>query len=722
MKISLFNKASDTQPIDEITIDDFLSKIKYGAWAKEQKAVRIAKTKEERSKAKKRVPAVTISGTFSPTRGEDNLKERSGFIAIDIDNQTDLDHLKNDPYTYAYLESISGGGRVTIIKTRKSRPHKDSFRWIQHYYFEKYGITIDALPQNIASLRFVSHDPNIFINPNSRTSQTKSEQKKKPRSIPIAIPQDKVGELISEAVSQGVDLAPDYESYRNLGFALANGFGDMGEDYFHALCQVSPLYDSRHAKRQWQHCLKGANRSGITVGTFYFMLKENGIEIPKDNKPVQVAAMAKKSGREKEGAIATLTEVHGIDEKSATELVNQVYKRDDINLTTISKDPDQLIENMVEWLNANHHLMRNLITQGVEENGKEVRRDRFNTIYLRAKAAFNSTAVTADLVERIIYSEFIPNYNPIKQYIEKMSTKCNSTGNITALAETIKTDTNQADKYIRKWLIGIAAAIDYNPVRSVLALTGGQNTGKTEWFRRLLPSELKRFYAESKLDAGKDDELLMCQKLIVMDDEMGGKSKQDEKRFKELTSKRVFSLRPPYGRSNEDFNRLAVLCGTSNERDIINDLTGNTRILPVNVISINHGAYNDIDKDELFMEAVRAYQDGESWELTRDELKELQVVSSSFEATAYERELIQKFFRLLEPGEVGIYLTATDIKDKIETRTRQQIRSMKRFGIELKKIFGQPVSKRINGTPQRVYNVIDIDNEIENQDNDEPPF
>jgi len=721
MKISLFKRASDTRTDEEITISDFISGVKYGRWEKEQEAVRAAKTKDEQKRAKEKVPAVTIGGTFSAPRNQDNLKERSGFIAIDIDNQTDLDYLKKDPYTYAYFESISGGGRVTIVKTRKDRPHKDSFRWVQHYYFEKYGITVDSLPQNIASLRFVSHDPNIFINEKSRTAQTKQEQRKKPRSLPIAIPQDKVGQLVSEVVSRGIDLAPNYETYRNLGFALANGFGSLGEDYFHALCQVNPKYDSRHAKRQWEHCLKRGNRSGITVGTFYYLLKENGIDLPKDNKPVQVAAMAKRSGREKEGAISTLVELHGLDDKSAFDLVEQVYNRDDINLTTISKDPDQLIENMVEWIAANHQLKRNLITQGVEENGIEVRRDRFNTIYLRAKAAFNSTAVTADLVERIIYSEFIPNYNPIKDYIEKYSTRCSSTGNIDDLAATIKTDTPNAGLFIRKWLIGVAAAVDYNPVRSVLALTGGQNTGKTEWFRRLLPKELKRFYAESKLDAGKDDELLMTQKLIVMDDEMGGKSKQDEKRFKELTSKRTFSLRPPYGRSNEDFNRLAVLCGTSNERDIINDLTGNTRILPINVISINHAAYNEIDKNELFMEAVRAYEEGESWELTREQLKELQETSKDFESTPFERELILKFFKRPDSDNLGTWMTATDIKDILESRTRQQIRSMKRFGIELKNVFGDSKAKRINGTSQRCYFVVDTSNS-QSTENEYVPF
>ena len=57
----------------------------------------------------------------------------------------------------------------------------------------------------------------------------------------------------------------------------------------------------------------------------------------------------------------------------------------------------------------------------------------------------------------------------------------------------------------------------------------------------MLPKELRSYYAESKLDAGKDDEILMTQKLLIMDDEMGGKSKKEVKRLKELTSKQTYS-------------------------------------------------------------------------------------------------------------------------------------------------------------------------------------
>jgi predicted P-loop ATPase len=263
-------------------------------------------------------------------------------------------------------------------------------------------------------------------------------------------------------------------------------------------------------------------------------------------------------------------------------------------------------------------------------------------------------------------------------------------------------------------MLSLIAAYEGHPVRSVLSLVGGQGTGKSEWFRRLLPEGLKKYYAESKLDAGKDDDILMCQKLIVMDDEMGGKSKQDEKRFKELTSKSIFSLRAPYGRTNEDFKRLAVLCGTSNDPAVINDPTGNTRILPINVISINHELFNSIDKDELFMECYRAYMRGDEWQLNRSEFADLSELTTDFEAIPVERELIMLYFASKSDGTpTGVgkkYLTASQIKMHIEIASKQQIKNVKIFGAELKRLFGASISKRIDNQVLKVYPVFEVNN------------
>src|SRR5690606_27221973 len=130
--------------------------------------------------------------------------------------------------------------------------------------------------------------------------------------------------------------------------------------------------------------------------------------------------------------------------------------------------------------------------------------------------------------------------------------------------------------------------------------TGGQRVGKTKFFRNILPDELMDFYAESKLDDGKDSEILMTRKLIILDDEFGGKSKQDAKRLKELSSKQWFNVRRPYGRTSEDIKRIAVLCGTSNDDEVINDPTGNRRIIPVNINNIDHDKMSEIDMTDLF--------------------------------------------------------------------------------------------------------------------------
>lgn len=688
-----------------ISIDDFLNKIKYGEWKPIVEPIRIEPDKKKRNALKKNIPAVTVGGVFKE-RKQELLLEHSGYICVDIDAFSDKSSLESDPYTYALFRSASGNGIAIVVRINPDK-HKESYRWLEHYYFSTYGISVDPAPKNVASLRYVSYDPDLIINPKSHQAKTKADKPRKVQSLPIILPTNAVEEMISQAVASRQNIAPDYESYLRLGFAIASGFGESGREYFHQLCHLSEKYHSQQADKQYDRCLQGADKSGVSVGTFYWMLQSIGIKVPKANEQaVQVVAMAKKSGRTKEGATMQLVQLHGYDQQQASEIAEQVYERDDIDLSKVAKDPDQLIQSLVEWIRQNHPVRLNDITKMIQENDIEVKKERLNTIYLRARMYFNTKEVTKDLIESIIFSDMIESFNPITEYIDRNRHR-NTNGQIDALIRCINTDTPNAELFIRKWLVSIVAAYDGYPVRTVLALVGVQQTGKTEFFRRLLPTRLEKYYAESKLDSGKDDEILMTQKLIVMDDEMGGKSKADEKRFKELTSKKIFSLRAPYGRYNEDFKRLAVLCGTSNDRNIINDPTGNTRILPVNVISIDHEAFNDIDKDEMFMELVRVYESGYEWMLNKSEVEKLGNISGNFEAIAYERELIAKFFRSSETG--GGYielLTSTEIKDFIEKNTAQRITNVRKFGQELRNVLGESQMKSRNGLNARCYSVI----------------
>jgi predicted P-loop ATPase len=689
--------SSGTMPIS-----DFLWAIKAGKWRTEVEAIRATEDKEKRNTLKKRLVSFTISGVFNE-RKEANLIEHSGFICIDIDNYTDKSHIETDPYTYAAAYSASGNGFFVIVKIEPKK-HKESFGWLRKYYYETYGIVVDNAPQNVASLRYASYDPNFEINEKSKVSKTLAKEFKKQKGgLPIVVTGERVEEYVNEAYSRGLNIAEGYDEYLNLSFALANGFGANGRSYFHKLASISPKYKEQQADRQFDIAL-ARNMPGITVGTFWYMLKMAGINIKaEDNNTVVVAAMGKKAGKSQEVLVNQLVTVNHIPEQQAKQLVQQVYEREDISLQTIAYDPEKLIETLKQFIESNHSLRRNSITKIIEDNGKEWSDEKMNTMFIKARAVFNSPSVTHDLCQRMIHSEFTPDFNPITEYIEKNRWR-NSTGNIDKLCASITSNTPMKDVFIRKWCLSILAAYSGIAVRSVLTLVGGQRSGKTQWFRRLLPKDLKRYYGESKLDAGKDDYLLMCTKLILMNDEFGGKSKHDEKLFKELTSKEVFSLRAPYGRSNADYYRLALLAGTSNDLDIMQDPTGNTRVLPVEVIKIDHKAYNEIDKDELFMELVRAYEAGEDWDFTNDEFEGLANLSKDYEGINYEREcILQHFEESNDVGGIVEEMTAVQIKDYIETNGRQQLRNLKALGMQLRLLYGVNKMKRGSG---KVYRVI----------------
>jgi predicted P-loop ATPase len=189
----------------------------------------------------------------------------------------------------------------------------------------------------------------------------------------------------------------------------------------------------------------------------------------------------------------------------------------------------------------------------------------------------------------------------------------------------------------------------------------------------------------------------MCKKIILCDDEFGGKSKQEAKKLKELSSKQTFSIRKPYGRVHEELNRYAVLCGTSNDEEVINDPTGNRRILPIVISEIDWDAYAAIDKTDLFIEALHSYKlnGTDSWQLSKAEITMLNEKTLNNIQPAVEKELLYNYFTIPDEKNDGIgaeWLTNSEIKNIIESYTEQKINQNK-LGAILKSIGCKKVSR-----------------------------
>lgn len=371
-----------------------------------------------------------------------------------------------------------------------------------------------------------------------------------------------------------------------------------------------------------------------------------------------------------------------------------------------------LVTDIKMHLNKSYTFRRNVISRNIEIDGVPIDDKVLNTIFVNCKTRIDKAS--KDLVTAIIFSDFVPDYNPFAEILSFYANKKNypepAHGHIDKLISSINTDTANAEIFIKKWIVSLIASINYKHSPLMLVLCGGQNTGKTEWFRRLLPVSLQKYYAESKLDLGKDDEILMTKKLIIMDDEMGGKSKAEDKKLKEMTSKQLFSIRAPYGRVSEDLQRLAMLCGTTNDKEVLSDPTGNRRILPVNVISIDHKLYNSINKDYLFFEAWLEYENGYNYELTNEDIETLKNSSHEFKRSSPEEELLHRYFRLPTDEDLSIevkQLTNSEILSVIQSRSNVRI-SQTKLGLILKGLgFKQAHIVAGNGT-KRVYFVVEL--------------
>jgi len=106
---------------------------------------------------------------------------------------------------------------------------------------------------------------------------------------------------------------------------------------------------------------------------------------------------------------------------------------------------------------------------------------------------------------------------------------------------------------------------------------------------------------------------------MVLDDEFGGKAFKDVKEYKAISDVNIITQRRPYASTVSTFKRRAILCGTSNEVDILRDVTGNRRILPIKVEKIRFDDMIRIDKTALIMEAFRLYKSGFEWKIYSEE-------------------------------------------------------------------------------------------------------
>jgi predicted P-loop ATPase len=357
-------------------------------------------------------------------------------------------------------------------------------------------------------------------------------------------------------------------------------------------------------------------------------------------------------------------------------------------------------------------IKRNEITSYFEQDGHKMSEQDLNGLFIELKQDNpQSKGLTKQSFDICLNSSFIDKVNPIKDFFKAKNKDFERSGFISQLVDSLDIVTNPelektvstkevVKRLFTRWLIGSIASVygdNYNCLMFVLI--GPKNCGKTEFFRRLPPDELLKYFAQSKLTEGKDSESLMCEKMIILMDELAGLHAREARDLRNFISSNYYTFRAPYAKQNETRKRLASVCGASNDRNIITDVENNRRIIPVEIRSVDHDRYNSVCKVSLFMEAYRLLTSKVDWNLTAEEMKYLDILSEQYELPCVEYELLQKYFSKDSPT---IQMTASEIKAEIEERSHQRL-SIHKIGSNLKRLGFECTMIKRNGKSSQVY-------------------
>lgn len=287
--VSCFRDYSTPSNPQTVNLLHWLTSKKY---ADKVEQIRAIKEKSERDTLKATQPAITPHGIFS-YRSEKHLLQHSGFLQLDIDfkenshvtNYSDLKGELCKLVNVAYCGlSVSGTGYCGLIPIAYPDKHRQHFDYIYNA-FKAMGIVIDRKPRNVAALRGYSYDTAAYFNHHAKPLEkyhTPPPPKRSTYQCSDTDTQSQVESLINLISSRGIDIAPNYDQWLSIGFALASAFGEGGRQYFHEVSQHYSDYHYQTADRQFDSCLTSTG-SGITIKSFFHLCKLAGVELTKTN-------------------------------------------------------------------------------------------------------------------------------------------------------------------------------------------------------------------------------------------------------------------------------------------------------------------------------------------------------------------------------------------------------------------------------------------------------
>ena len=291
------------------------------------------------------------------------------------------------------------------------------------------------------------------------------------------------------------------------------------------------------------------------------------------------------------------------------------------------------------------------------------------------------TRVNIQDMYRVIESDYVPVFNPFKEYLNNLS-KPGEQDYIRELAQTVRVKGGEQEQklwhlYLKKWLVGMVASwISEDVVNNViLVLIGEQGAYKTTWFNYLLPPPLKQyFYTKTNANRmSKDDILTLAQYALVCCEELDTMRPAELNQLKAAVTMPSIDERAAYAHYHEHRKHIASFCGTGNNTQFLSDPTGNRRWLPFEVESILSPREHPFHYEGIYAQALSLYASGFQYWFTKEEIQELNRHNKQFETPHLEHELVDLYFRRPIDSELGEFISVARALQMISNGISQKL-------------------------------------------------
>lgn len=264
---------------------------------------RAASIFDDYKRQKMSMPLATMGGLFKNGGLKEDMISASKILTIDLDNTKPTDYHKYEgkeipnihvkdwnllkwqlarlPFVaYAGL-SIGGYGLFLLIPIEDESLYLDYWKCLEHLFKKHLNLTIDPQTKDITRPRFVSYDPNPYINTQAEVFRIKLPEKRtempvrRYSSTPSTATEEAVRRCVDEIERRGLDITSNYSEWIDIASGLYNELGEAGKQYYERMSRFYPNANERDINYKWE---KNKNRSKVGIGTFFDICKRYGIK------------------------------------------------------------------------------------------------------------------------------------------------------------------------------------------------------------------------------------------------------------------------------------------------------------------------------------------------------------------------------------------------------------------------------------------------------------